>query len=129
MKKAQSALEFMILVIAAIFLLSTFSLIFYQNIAQKNVEKRNEAVMELALNLQNELEIAAKATDGYSREFELPNKIVGLDYSVSLVENSIYLNTSDGLHSLALSAPNVTGQFIKGSTNVIRKQNTIVMVN
>ncbi|MBU0761267.1 MAG: hypothetical protein KJ600_03435 [Nanoarchaeota archaeon] len=126
--KAQSAIEFLILVGAVFFFVVTLTGIFQQNISEKTIEKRNFEIQELALAAQNELNIAAKATDGYRREFYLQEKVAGIDYEINLIGSFVYFNTSDGRHTIGIPGQNATGNFVKG-TNVIEKQNGIIILN
>jgi hypothetical protein len=127
-EKSQSSMELAILVGAMLFFFLTLLYVFEQNITQKSYEQRDFAMNELALNVQNELSIAAAATDGYQRNFQIQTKLLGMDYSVTLIANSVYINTSDGKHAMSLSVQNVTGNITKGN-NFIRKTNGIVYLN
>jgi hypothetical protein len=127
-EKAQSAIEFIILIAGVFFFILALSAIFQQKISQKTNENRDLEMQELALAVQNELNIAAKASDGYSREFNIPQKIFGMDYDITLVGTAVYLNSTDGKHALSLSTQNATGQFIKG-TNLIRKVDGEILLN
>ncbi len=128
MKKSQSAIEFVVLVSGVFFFIIALSAVFQQKISQKTNENRDIEILDLALAMQNELNIAARASDGYSRQFNIPQKIIGIDYGIALVGNSIYLNTTDGKHAMLLEAQNTTGQFVKG-TNIIRKVNGEIFLN
>lgn len=127
-KKAQSAIEFMLIIGAVLFFILILIGIFQQEVAKKGIEKRNEVITELTLTIQNELNIAAKSSDGYTRQFEIPNTIAGKDYSIGIYSNFLYINTTDGQHSMGLPTQNVTGNLIKGS-NVIRKINATIFLN
>ncbi len=127
-KKAQSAIEFVILVGVVTFFFASFMLVLQANIYEKNWEKINHLTKEIALNVQNEIDIASKAIDGYRREFEIPAKIQYSDYEISIVDSFVYVKTNDDLHALSLPAAEVIGQPIKG-VNVIRKTNGEVFLN
>ena len=127
-KRAQSAIEFMLLVGAVFFFVIVFVGIFQGRIAEKSAEQRNIIITELALDIQNEINIAAESTDGYAREFDIPNTIAGKEYSISLYDGYVYLNTSDGKNAMALPTFNATGQLKKGA-NLIRKINSTIFVN
>jgi hypothetical protein len=126
--KAQSAIELMLLVGAVLFFLIVFIGIFQQDISRKSIEKRNVIITELVLEVQNEINIAAKSADGYTREFNIPEKIAGKEYSIGIYEGYLYLNTTDGRHAMALPTQNVTGQLQK-NTNTIRKINSTIFLN
>ena len=128
-KKAQTAIEFLLLLGGALIFIVAFTATFQHQVTEKKLEKRNFLFQELALTVQNELNIAASASDGYRREFNIPQQITGLDYGITLIENFIYINSTDGKQALSLPAQNATGQFITGSSNVIEKRNGIIYVN
>jgi hypothetical protein len=131
LKKAQSSAELIVIISAVMFIFIVFLGIIQQNISIKTIEKRNLEVEEIALTAQNELNIAAKATDGYRREFTLPAKIANLNYNLTLVNNNtIYIFTEDNRHALSLPGQNVSGSFsIPGTTNIIEKRNGIIHLN
>lgn len=119
----------MILVGAVLVFFLAMMFIFQQNLSDKAIEKRNFIINELALTVQNELNIAAKATDGYTRHFTLPGKIQGLDYNITLIDDWIHISTLNGEHALSLPGQNTTGQFIIGANNTIRKIDSIIYLN
>jgi len=127
--KAQSAIELVVLVSAVLFIFLAFLFVFQKTLADKSIEKREAAMHELVLDMQNELNVAAKATDGYRREFQIPEKILGAEYNITLVAGSIYLATLDNTHATSLSAQNATGNFVVGAINVIRKINGTIYLN
>ena len=101
MKRGQSAIEFLILVGAMLFVFVLFLGLFQKNIGEKIVEKRNYALTELALTIQNEINLASEASNGYSRTFEIPKDILGSDYDVNITSGMVYARTRDGVHALA----------------------------
>ncbi len=127
-KKSQSALEFIILVAVVLFLFISFTFAFQQNIRLKADEKRRLEVQEIAIQIKKEIELAAFSSDGYERSFKVPERIINIDYAVSITDGFVYVKTNDDKHALALPVPNVTGQIQKG-TNIIRKDNGIVYLN
>jgi hypothetical protein len=128
-RRAQSAIEFVLLVGAVLIFTLGLMWTFRQEVTEKNMERRNFLIQEFVLELQNELNIAGGASDGYMREFEIPSRLANKDFSINLYEGFIYINTTDGRNSLAVPAYNATGQFVVGGKNVIRKVSGIVRVN
>jgi uncharacterized protein (UPF0333 family) len=126
--KAQSAIEFMLLVGAVLVITLSLTSIFQESVARKSIERRNFLFQELALEVQNEINIAAKSTDGYVRQFDIPERVANKEYSIGIYENFIYINTTDGRHALAVPTHNVTGQLQK-NTNTIKKLNSTIFVN
>ena len=128
MKKAQSSIEFMITIGAMLVIFIAISLSIYAKISQETNEKREAEINELALNIQNEIKVASGANDGYIRTFTIPNKIIGLDYDITITEGLIYIKTADDRHALAVPVQEVTGNIQIGD-NSIRKSGTIIYLN
>ena len=128
-QKGQSAIEFVIIVGAVTFFFLAFLVALQQNLADERERNIDFTAKEVALTVQNEIDIASKATDGYSRSFDLPQRLLNSDYSINIVgQNSVYLNTADGRHGLSLPVANVTGNVQKG-TNLIEALNKTVYLN
>ena len=128
MKRGQSSIEFLILVGAMLFIFVLFLGLFQQNIGKKTIEKRNYALTELALTVQNEIALASEASDGYSRTFEIPSNILGSNYDINISSGLVYARTTDGKHALALPVQNVTGDINK-TLNTIKKINGTIYLN
>ena len=126
--KSQSAIEFIILIGAVLFIFISLSLVFQQNLREKNAEKRNQEVFNLAKSVQQEIDLAAISSDGYQRTFTLPSRIIKADYNVTLIDNFVYIKTLDNRHALSLPVKNLSGQIQKGN-NIIRKINGTVFLN
>ncbi len=126
--RGQSAVEFTILVGFVLFFFAAFMYAVQSNIADKNFEKKRIEVNEVAFHVRDEINLAFGADDGYSRNFEIPVLIGGLDYSIEILDGLVYLNSTDGRHAISLPVGNVTGEVMKGN-NLIRKSNGIVYLN
>ena len=127
--KAQSAIEFMIITGAMLLFFVSMLLVFQQNLSLKAKEKRQFEVQEIVLKVQNEINLAAASTDGYYRNFTIPEKIINVDYSISTDEGAVYIITDDGKHAMALPIPSVAGNGIRKGSNIIQKQNSIIYLN
>ena len=126
-KKSQSAIEFMIIVAAVLFLYLMILYALQVNTADQTRSNVVVAVKEVALTIQSEVRLANSASDGYRRTFYLPvNLLNGIGYDARITIHSIYINTSS--EGFALAIGNVTGQPIKGD-NIIRKTNNSVYLN
>jgi hypothetical protein len=127
-RKSQSSLEFVIMVGFLLVFFSVFLLIIQENMSAKIDQKQNRMVNELAIEVQDEINLALEASDGYSRDFSVPGKIANKDYNITLLEGSVYLYTTDGKHAVSLPIPQVKGDIKKGSNN-IRKESGEILVN
>lgn len=128
MKKAQSAVEFIILMGVVSMMFVIFVSIIQGNISDEVKDNRDTVLKEVALTVQNEISLAINAPDGYLREFTLPPNILGLDYEINLTGTSVFIRTLDSKHAIALPAQNVTDAVNPG-VNIIRKINGTVSIN
>jgi len=126
--KAQSAIEFVILVGAVLFFFVVFLLAVQFNISDKARENRNLVVQEIALRVQDEVNLASQSSDGYYREFKIPENVLGLEYDINLTEDLVYVRTTNGKYAIALPVTEVIGNVLKGD-NVIRKDTGQVYLN
>ena len=126
--KSQSSIEFIVIVGAVLLIFITTIGFLQKSISEKKIEKRNFEFQEFAQNIQNEINIASKATDGYQRTFSIPEKIEGMGFQIRLIEESVYLNSSQAKYAISLPVTNVTGQLQEGS-NTIKKINRTIYLN
>jgi len=82
----------------------------------------------VALIVQDEINLALKSSEGYNREFKIPEKIINQDYDINLTGGLVYIITEDEKSAIALSIANVSGQIKKGY-NLIKKENGIIYLN
>ena len=127
-KRAQTAIEFVILVGFILFFFTAFFLAIQENMSDKINEKQNLMLKETALAIQDEINLALESGEGYSREFKIPDKIGNRDYEGSLVEDMVYLKTTNEKYAIALPIAKVSGEVVKG-TNTIKKENGEIKIN
>lgn len=127
-RKAQSAIEFVLLVGAVmLFFIGLLGAFGAQN-SDKIREQRNERVKEIAFTLQDEIVLAEGSADGYHRNFTLPLNIMDIKYNIVIYDRAIFINTTDGKHALAIPTINITGQPAIGN-NFIKKINGRIYLN
>ena len=126
--RGQSAIEFMILVGAVLAFFIGFLFAVNVNSADRRFEQQDVIIREVALTAQNEIALASASLDGYLRTFTLPFTIGGLDYEISVVENSVYVHTLNDKHAIALAIAPVSGDLQIGA-NTIRKEDGVVYLN
>jgi len=126
--RGQSAIEFMILIGAILFFFMAFALAIQYNLLDKTNEKKDVLVREVALTVQDEINLAKESIDGYGREFKLPEKLLDDGYEVSIVAGAVYVVTYDEKHATAYPVADVFGQPLKG-INTIRKAEGQVYLN
>lgn len=127
-RKAQVAIEFIIIIGALLFFVALFLLIVQENMKDKLYQEENILVKEIALTVQNEINLALQSGDGYSREFKLPRQAGSLDYEINIDSGIVYIKTTNNRHALTIPVANVTGD-INVTTNRIAKINGIIYLN
>lgn len=126
LKKAQGAIEFVIIFAAVLFFFLTFFSIIKVNIEKKNLEKEKLVLQNLVLDVQSEIDLAAESSEGYYREFKIPENIFGKDYEINISSNRVYVS----MNKIGISYKifEVNGSIKKG-VNVIRNEDETVFLN
>lgn len=128
MKKSQTSIEFIILLGFAFFFFIVFFAVIQGNMSDKVRENQNQAMKEAALSVRDEINLAHESSNGYQREFQVPQDLAGKDYNINITENMVYLRTLDGKNSIALPVAQLIGN-VQKSSNIIRKQNNTIYLN
>jgi hypothetical protein len=127
MRKAQSSMEFFVLVGLAFLASILFVVASVSEVKEFSDQKEFFLVKDLALTLQKEVAIAASVEDGYVRIFNLPDKLNGkVDYFTTIMNRTITVNSS--ITNFPAAIPDAIGNFTKGN-NKIEKINGIIYVN
>ena len=126
--KAQSSIEFVIIIGVLLFFFSSFTIFINQSLADKAREQRTNTLNELALNVQEEIALAREASDGYYRVFVLPDNVVNVPYNVTLGDSYVYFYTLDFDLTISIPVSNVTG-YLKIGSNTLEKIDGLVYLN
>lgn len=126
--KAQGSFEFLIIIGGAMFFFVSFFAIMNINMSEKLKQENLLNIQKLAEKIQTEISLAEKTSNGYYREFEIPQTISNRDYNVTLAEGNVYLITEDEKYAIALPIAEVYGDIQKG-INIIQKQEGKIYVN
>ncbi len=118
-KIAQSSIELIVLTLVILTFFISFIVIVQDNIQKKVRESTDIKVKQAAANIENEILLASSSLDGYSREFIIPQTINGLNYTILIDDNTLYLNTTQG-QTAYVNLKNYTGTLQKGK-NIIKK--------
>lgn len=94
----------------------------------RTYQRENILVKEIALIVQNEINLALQSGDGYLREFELPQKAGNLDYEINIDSGIVYIKTTNNRHALTIPVADVVGN-INITTNTIERINGVVYLN
>ncbi len=124
--KAQGAVEFIIILGGVLFFFLVFFAAIQSNVSEKNLEKEKIITQNIALDVQDEINLAAESSEGYYREFSIPENVLGKNYEINIIENFVYVKM--GKISVSYKIANITGNIQKG-VNIIEKQNGEILLN
>ena len=91
MKKSQASLEFLYFVGAALFILIIYLFITSNYFSITAVRKDNIAAQNLLETVRNEINLAGRVENGYSRKIILPNDINLQNYTINIQGREIYI--------------------------------------
>ncbi len=124
--KSQISAEFFIFIGLAFLISIAFAAASLEQLNDFRAKKDEEAVKDLALKLQKELITASAVEDGYVRVFELPDKLDGINYSLTTKNSTITVESKNSLY--VASIPNAIGNFSKG-INTINKTGGVIYLS
>ena len=124
---AQSSIEFIILLGFLLFAFSAFFLIIQGNMSDKLDARNNMAIKGIAIQVQDEINFAFSSSEGYYREFKIPENINGVNYDIELGDGVVYVNQQDK-YALSLPIKDFRGDIVKGN-NYIKKLGGEVLLN
>jgi hypothetical protein len=125
-RQSQSGMEFLIIAGAVMFFFTIFFVAVQTSTSEREKEKEVLLSNNLALSVQDEISLAAESSDGYTRRFTVPEKMLGGDYEISLVEGRVYIKTDT--NAISLKIENITGEIKKGE-NIIKNEKGRVYLN
>jgi len=127
-KKSQSSIEFVIILGVVLFFFMSFLIFVSMNMNSTTKEKRDAAMNEICHSISDEINLASASASGYERNFQIPADILGLQYNLTLDNNTLFLISEDGKHAVAYSVKTVQGTLNKGS-NIIENRNGTILLN
>ncbi|MEK6862740.1 MAG: hypothetical protein AABW57_01085 [Nanoarchaeota archaeon] len=130
MKKAQVGIEFLYFVGAAITILIIYLALSSNYLSFTSSRKDMLSTQNLLEEIRNEVNLAGRVEDGYSRTIKLPVKINSEDYSMNIAVREIYITIKGKDYSRLLST-DVSNQpltLIPGNSYTIKKENSQVTI-
>lgn len=124
-QKAQVAIEFLMLIVILFSIFMVYSISTRKEMDDIRDKKEYLLLIDTTKMAQHEILTAVKVEDGYHREFELPDTLEGINYTINITGSMILANTDN--HEYALFIPAVNGTVKKGS-NIITKENGMVKI-
>jgi hypothetical protein len=124
-RKAQTSMEFVILTGFMLLAFLSFYIVIQSKLVEANSENTDNAAIQAELLVVNELRVAESVTDGYYREFELPQKINDMNYNISIMSG--VANTPEIVikYSNKERVYFVPQTYVSGLSNVSKGKNNI----
>ena len=119
-------MEFLMLVGAATVMVFAFSFVFFEMYSDNLARKEEILLRDYGYSLQNEFIVASESRDGYVRTFEVPERLEGFYYNISITNSVLRLQGSKNGFSFLL--PSMKGNIVKGS-NILTISNTTLCSN
>jgi|SRR3989344_249175 len=130
MSKSQSSTEFMVFIGVAIIIMMSYFAIAHNYLDLTYKQKEIISGQDLAKQIKNEINLAARVEDGYKRIFTFPNKVGGKDYEIFIDarEVTITIEEVDYVELLSTNIEDAPDLF-PGETIMITKMNGIVSID
>ncbi len=101
-------------------------------------QKDSQIIEDMSSVIEGEIEIAAGVEDGYSRTFEIPQTLKGINYSVKLINSTTmktnyselvlkYVDFTKSYETVKKLQKNVDGVIYKGKNNIVKKNEIICL--
>ena len=138
MKKAQSSVEVALLIGVMFLAFNVFLLAIAQKMVDVQDQKDQALIGDMSSVIESEIVLAAGVEDGYSRTFEIPQTLKGINYSVKLI-NSTYMKTNyselvlkyidftKSYETVKKLPKNVDGFINKGENKILKKAGIICL--
>ena len=127
-RKAQVSIEFMILFIFFLGLLSFAIVSVMQSVQDVSASSVGLEAQKTLSVLRSKLDTAFLEGDGFSTNFTLPQKIMSLDYSVNVSSGFALIVVNNLTYSAPIISRNVSGEPRKGE-NALRNQGGSLVIS
>jgi|SRR3989338_7930055 len=125
--KSQFALEFIVLIAFMFLVFVGFFAIVSARILEAK-ESENKQIAETLANLVfDEIKLANSAEDGYSRTFNIPTRVKGSTYTISIASNrELTVNYLGNEHVIFLPS-NTQGDVVLGLNSISKPNGTVFL--
>lgn len=124
MDKGQFAMEFIMMMAFAIVVSMLFLSASGGLLAERSEDWRTRELNEIGYLIQDELILAAQVTDGYTREFFLPEKAGRFPYALTSGTSTVTLTSGQTI--LTFDIPAILGTVHKGTVTISKQGNITV---
>jgi hypothetical protein len=127
MLSAQSSMEFLVIFMFFIASLVVASWVSLQRANEIGAAKVQLEVDNMLNYLGTKIDTAFLEGSGFSVKVDIPEKLLGSDYSLQVIYNNLYLEYQSVLYTKQLLAQNITGSFATGE-NIIKNENSVIVI-
>jgi len=138
MKKAQSSVEVALLIGVMFLAFNVFLLAIAQKMVDVQDQKDQALIGDMSSVIESEIVLAAGVEDGYSRTFEIPQTLKGINYSVKLINSTVmktnyselvlkYVDFTKTYETVKKLPKNVDGVINKGKNKIVKKAGIICL--
>ncbi|MDI6798519.1 MAG: hypothetical protein QMD12_00770 [Candidatus Aenigmarchaeota archaeon] len=118
--KAQITIEFVLILMTLLIFLTFFAHAVYLQLSQtyeKSIELETERIGN---EVASQINTAYESGSGYSKKYTLPDKLMNLDYNVSVnsAQGRIEISVRGAVSFFPIVTRNVSGNFTKGENTI-----------
>lgn len=134
MRKSQVGIEFLYFVGVAVVILLIYLTLSSSYFSLTNSRKDTLTAINFLEQMRNEINLAGRVEDGYSRIIKFPSQLNGKDYSLKIGGREVYIEypLNSGTEYTKILSTDVSNQpinFVSGSYYEIKKDNQEVTIN
>ncbi len=126
--KSQSSMEFIVLATFMLLVIVGFFGVTSSRVLEAREDINRKIAEDIADFAYREIEIATSVNDGYKKNFNMPQNVNGVNYSIKIVDNIELTVTYLDYEHVRFLPSNVTGNITKG-LNTITRNNSIIYIN
>ena len=123
--RAQASAEFIFMIMTGTAMILIFTVIFSELYQDNLTDKKNIIMQDFGYSIQNEFLIASQTLPGYTRTFDVPEKLEGFTYEATIIGNVLLINYT--INTFAFPIPPVSGELKKGANVLVNENNSLCL--
>ncbi len=125
--RGQISIEFMFYILAVIFAISTYIFFFSLNTSNQSYLEESNINNEI-YNLKSVIEYVHSQGDGFFINYSLPEKINNKNYTITIIDNDLYLQIENETYIESLLINEIVGNFSAGGVYLLQNKEGVVYV-
>lgn len=123
--KGQAAMEFIILASVLIFMFMVVLAVISYHTSNINKKKEEVTAEDILAKVEKEISIAARVSDGYMRDFMLPQKLGNNELNILIAGDEVIIRTDK--RDFWRQIPHVEGSINTGKNTINRTNGTLYL--